>query len=200
MLLRGYNSSSVFFQERVKILKNSFNLDVSFSKTPTMPYEWEKKVTLMHVKLERISTEDLKTLMTSEGTIKDRTGNILLSDTKSAIVLRLDKKGKILARSFLEFEKSLDVSEYACNLKASNLNFIPNGKKVKYSTHLSIEKEMKDYIINSIKKSKDEDLKKYMFYLYRGEIEDYSHESLLNTVESATIDKNLKLYKFLIES
>lgn len=43
MLLRGYNSSSVFFQERVKILKNSFNLDVSFSKTPTMPYEWEKR-------------------------------------------------------------------------------------------------------------------------------------------------------------
>ncbi len=181
-------------------MKNSFNLRVSFSESPKQPYEWTDSTNLVHQKVERISSEILKSVLLTGGKIVDRTGTILLSDTKNAIALRLSNSGEIKGRSFLEYEKSLDVCEYASNLKISHIEFVGNGKKVEYSHDLAIEKEMKDYIIHSIKEIKNEYLGKYLYFLCGGEVESYSRDKLLKYVESASIDKNLKLYNFLIES
>lgn len=181
-------------------MKNSFNLRVSFSESPKQPYEWTDSTNLVHQKVERVSSEILKSVLLTGGKIVDRTGTILLSDTKNAIALRLSNSGEIKGRSFLEYEKSLDVCEYASNLKISHIEFVGNGKKVEYSHDLAIEKEMKDYIIHSIKESKNEYLEKYLYFLCGGEVENYSRDKLLKYVESASIDKNLKLYNFLIES
>ena len=181
-------------------MKNSFNLRVSFSESPSQAYEWSNSTNLMHQKVERVSSDLLKSVLLKGGTIKERVGTVLLSDTKNAVVLRLNKEGEIKGRSFLEFDKSLDVCEYASNLKVSSIEFVPNGTEVVYSHDLAVEKEMRDYIIHSIKKSKNEYLEKYLYYLCEGEIDGFSKDKLLKSIESASIDKNLKLYKFLIES
>lgn len=181
-------------------MKNNFDLKVSFSKSPTHSYEWTDCTTLMHQKVERISTDTLINILANEGKIVGKTGTLLLSDIKEAVALRLGKDGTIKARSFLDFSESLDVCEYASNLKVTSLEFAPTGEKVKYPKKSSFEKEIKDYIIKSIKNSQDEDLKKYLFYLCEGDTKDYSKTKLLESIESASIDKNLKLYKLLIEN
>lgn len=180
-------------------MKNNFNIEVSFSSSPKMPYEWDKSIKIVNIKIERISSKLLRELMANEGAIKNRAGVMLLSDAKNAIAIKLGEDGTILKRSFLPFDRCLDVCEFACNLREEKIEFIPNGKKVKYSTDLAVEKEMCDYILNSIKKN-DEDLSKYLYYLYFEEIEDYSKEKLIKFVKKSHIEKNMKLYNFLIES
>lgn len=181
-------------------MKNSFNLRVSFSESPKQAYEWTESTSLMHQKVERVSTSLLKSVLSTGGTIKDRTGTLLISDTKNAVVLRLSKDGEIKGRSFLEFSKSLNVCEFASNLKISAIEFETNGTAVEYSHDLAIEQEMKDYIISSIKSSNNEYLERYLYFLCEGEVDGYSKDKLLKFVEDATIDKNLKLYNFLIKS
>lgn len=181
-------------------MKNSFNVEVNFSDSPKMPYEWNKTSTLLNIKLERISTRTLKNIMLFEGMIVGYSGVVLFSDTKNAVAIKLKNDGTILKRSFLDFEKCLDACEYACNLREKSIEFIASDKKVVYSKDLSIEKEMRDFILNSIKQSDDEDLSKYLYYLYFEEIENYSKEKLIKVIKNSTIDKNLKLYNFLIGS
>lgn len=178
-------------------MRNNFNITVNFNSSPKMPYEWDNSSNITNIKLERVSTEMLKNILTYEGLIHDKAGVILISDTKNAVALKLDNKGKILKRSFLDFEKCLDVCEFACNLRESKLNFEKAEKKVVYSKDLSIEQEMKDYILKSIKKSRDEDLIKYLYYLYFEEVENYSKDKLIKFVKSSNIEKNLKAYNFL---
>ena len=76
-------------------MKNSFNLRVSFSESPKQAYEWTESTSLMHQKVERVSTSLLKSVLSTGGTIKDRTGTLLISDTKNAVVLRISKDGGI---------------------------------------------------------------------------------------------------------
>ena len=68
-----------------------------------MCYEWETSSTITHVKLERVSTLFLKRVLTYEGKVDYKSNILLLSDTKNAVVLKLDKEGNIKARSFLKF-------------------------------------------------------------------------------------------------
>lgn len=181
-------------------MKNNFNLDVSFKNVPVMPYEWENTSHISHVKLLRISTNTIKDILLYDGYIKEYRGLLILSDTKEAIVLKLDREGQIKARSFLDFEDSLNVCEYATNMKETSIEFLKEGKKLKYPKSLSIDTEIKDYIVSQIKKCDDESFTKYLYYLYFNEINDYSKEKLIKTVNESDIDKNIKLYKFLIES
>lgn len=180
-------------------MRNYFDLTVLFKENPTMPYEWNGDVQIIRAKVERISTDVFKRIATYHGSVLNRKGTLVLSDTKNAIALRLKSDGQIASRSFLEFKDSLDVCEFAHNLKETHIDFKESNRKVEYSRVLSIEKEMKDYIKNSISDSKNEDFKKYLYFLYRGEIDGYSEYALLRDVEDASLDDNLKLYKFIIE-
>lgn len=181
-------------------MKNSFNLEVCFKDAPVMPYEWNETQIIMHVKLTRVSTALLKDVLSFKGVLENCKGTMLLSDTKNAVVLKLSDKGEILKRSFLSFDRSLDVCEFAFNLKETKLIFSKSQEKIAYPKGLSIESEMKDYIVKNISNSKDEDFAKYLYYLYFGDLKSYSKEKLIKSVEKASIDDNMKLYKFLIES
>ncbi len=197
----GYNFSSVFFKEREKFMKNLFDLEVCFMECPKPYYEWDKSSTLLHVKLERVTTNFLRGVLLYNGTIQNANNPyLLISDAKEAIVLKLSKKGEILARSFLEYDKSLEVCEMASRLKIVKYEHIIDGKKLVYPKTLSVEKEMQKFIVDKIKKNQNEDLIKYLYYLYFNKVEDFSAEKLIKSIENAPIDKNLILYKFLIKS
>ena len=178
-------------------MKNSFNIKVNFMSSPRLPYEWDKYSNCKDVKLERVSSKTLKNILLYEGHIQDQSGVILVSDAKNAIALKLNDEGKILKRSFLGFEQCLDICEYACNLRESKLDFIATSKKVNYDRELSIEKEMKDYILNLIKKSENEDLVKYLYYLYFNEVDSFSKEKLIKFVKNSSLGENEKIYDFL---
>ncbi|MCI8497782.1 MAG: hypothetical protein HFG33_00070 [Bacilli bacterium] len=181
-------------------MKNSFNLEVHFSDAPLMCYEWETSSTITHVKLERVSTLFLKRVLTYEGKVDYKSNILLLSDTKNAVVLKLDKEGNIKARSFLKFEDALDVCEYAFNIKESKIEFTETEQKVYYAKRLSIEDEMREYLVSSIKRCSNEDFSRYLYYLYFDEVDDYSRDKLIDSINASSIDRNMKLYKFLIES
>lgn len=181
-------------------MKNSFNLEVCFKDAPVMPYEWNDTQIIMHVKLTRVSTSLLKDVLAFRGTLENCKGTMLLSDTKNAVALKLSDTGEIVKRSFLSFDRSLDVCEFAFNLKETKLSFSKTQERIDYPKNLSIELEMKEYIVKNISDTKDEDLAKYLYYLYFGDLKSYSKEKLIQSVEKASLDDNMKLYKFLIES
>lgn len=178
-------------------MRNNFNLKVCFGNSPRMPYEWNKTTNISSIKLERVSSNFLKNVLTYEGIVQNRGDYLLLSDTKNAVVLKLNRDGKIVKRSFLDFNECLDVCEYACNLRESKIDFLNSNKRIKYETDLSIEKEMKEYILNLIKSSNDDDLVKYLYYLYFDEVESFSKEKLVKLVKSSTLEKNAYVYEFL---
>lgn len=181
-------------------MKNNFTIEVCFGDYPKQAYEWDNKTILTHMKVERTSTSFLKSVLLYDGIVKDRKGLMLISDCKSACVLKLSDKGKILKRSFLEYDKSLDVCEYACNLKVEQVEFENNGKKIDYPKYLAVENEIKEYILDKLYKTHNEDLSRYMYFLYFGKLDEYSKEKLIKTISTGSIDDNLKLYNFLIES
>ncbi len=199
-LSSGYNLNSMFFYRKETNMRNSFNLEVEFRDVPRMPYEWEKTTMIMHIDVKRVSTSFLKRVLLNEGKIDYKANILLISDGKNSLVLKLDRDGVIKKRSHLAFTDSLDICEYAYNLRETNIDFVESGAKVLYKKGKSVEEEMKEYIIDSLKKGMPEDLSKYLYYLYFDEIEDYSVDKLIKSIRGSSIEKNMKLYKFLIES
>lgn len=181
-------------------MKNSFNLEVCFSESPKYPYEWTNTSVLMHAKIIKVSSAFLKKALLFKGRIISKDSTLLISDAKNAVALRLDKEGNIKARSFLKFEDELDVSEFATNLKETHIDAEFSDKRISYERGLSIENEMKQYLIERVESSRDEDFSKYLYYLYFDEVTDYSRDKLISSIKESPIDKNMKVYKFLIES
>lgn len=180
-------------------MKNSFNLEVNFSSSPKYPYEWGDGGSFIHTKVVRVSTKCLFDALMYEGRMV-KSGVVLLSDGTNAAVFKLDSAGNIKARSFLKFEDELDVAEAAASLNEVDLEFSSTGEKVHYAKELSIESEMKKFLIDCIESCLDEDLSKYLYYLQFDEVKGYSREKLLTSIEKSSIDKNIKLYNFLIET
>lgn len=161
-----------------------------------MPYEWNRFSYITGVKVIRVSTKTLNDLATYEGCIEYPAKVMLLSDCKTSLVLKLDRDGRILKRSFLTFEKDLDVCEYACNLKSTNLNYRVTDKKLKYKKELDEDLKMKDFVLKSIEKS-GEDKTRYLYYLYFDNIVGYSKEKLLESIKKDERGKCEELYNFL---
>lgn len=181
-------------------MKNSFNLEVCFSESPKYPYEWTNTSVLMHAMVIKVSSAFLKKTLLFKGKIISKDSTLLISDAKNAVALRLDKEGNIKARSFLKFEDELDVAELATNIKESHPDAEFSNEKIFYDRELSIESEMKQYLLDRVKKIRDEDFSKYLYYLYFDEVKDYSRDKLISSIQEGSIDKNMKVYKFLIES
>ncbi len=181
-------------------MKNYFNLEVCFGEVPLMPYEWEHTTNLMHVKLIRVQSSIIKSILSYGGKLKCNEKCVVVSDGKETVALKLGEDGKILKRSFLTFDDALELAEFANNLKVSRVEFISNGEKLKYPPKYCIEKEMEEVLVDAINKSHDEDLTKYLYYLYFNDVNGYSRDKLIESIKSANLDKNMKLYKFLIKN
>lgn len=181
-------------------MKNCFDLDVCFKNYPVQPYDWDSVSTLINMKAFRVSTHLLKEVLEYDGKILNYNSKfMLLSDGKEAAVLKLDREGQIVKRSFLEYEKSLEVCEFIYNLKESKIDFFKE-KKVEYPECKSVEEEVRDYIVGTIERVRDKDFEKYLYYLYCDEVANYSRDKLFFSIEHAPLEVNMRLYKFLIES
>ena len=181
-------------------MKNSFTIEVCFNRVPLKPYEWDNMSFISGISVTRVNSKCLFDLMTYEGSVYTKNKIILLSDTKNSIALKLNNKGEIVKRSFLDFDKDEDICEYASNIKPTNLDYEITDKKLIYPSNLIEETKMKEYLIKSIKSLKDEDKTKYLYYLYFNDIKDYSKEKLIKTIKNSEFDKCDELYKFLIEN
>ena len=178
-------------------MKRNF-IEVNFNEL--QPYEWDNYIIIDNIKLKRVNTKTIKDIMTYETYIETKDKYILLSDSYNSIALKLDGKGKVLKRSFLTFDRELDIDEYASMKKVQKLDYKILGKKIKYESVLSEEKSIKNYLINTIKNSKDEGKIKYLYYLYFDEIKNYSKEKLIRFINTNESNKYYKLYEFLISN
>lgn len=175
-------------------MKNEFNIDVSFDRVVVDPYNWESTTFISKIPVIRVSSKCIKDILTYESTIKTDKTTLLLSDTKLSVALRI-KSNKIVARSYLDYDKDLEVCEYACNLKITHLDY-QITKPIKYKI-ISEEEKMRDYIIDSIKNIQDDNKIKYLYYLYFNTLDDYSKERLVKGVKHDSSDNIQKLYDFL---
>ena len=179
-------------------MKNNFTIEVSFNEAPYYSYEWDDTAIISGIKLFRVDTKTIEDLLTYEGIIKTDNNMLLLSDCKTAIVLRLDDKGKIVKRSFLDFEHDVEICEYAMGIRGIKLNYELYGYKIKYSNHLSEEVNMKDFVVKSLKNISDEFENRYLYFLFFNEIEGYRKDKLLNYIAKDKPGNFQKLYDFLI--
>ena len=178
-------------------MKNNFTIEVSFKDVPNYPYEWDNVVFVSGIKVLRVKTKTINDLLTYDAIIKVNSGIVLLSDCKTSMVLRLDKNGKVLKRSFLTFNADTDICEYATNLKCTNLEYNLLDTKLVYEKKLNEENKMKEYVVNSLKKINDENEYKYLYYLFFNEINDYRKEKLLDFIIKDKPGNFQKLYDFL---
>lgn len=181
-------------------MKNSFMIEVCFNNVPLKPFEWESISFISGVSVIRVNSKTIVDLLTYEGNINIKNRIIVLSDTKNSVALKLNNKGDIVKRSFLDFDKDEDLCEYASNIKITKLDYQITDKKIIYSSILEEEKKMKEYLVKSIKSLKDEDKSRYLYYLYFDDIKDYSKEKLIKTIKNSESSRCEKLYKFLIEN
>ena len=180
-------------------MKNSFTLEVSFSLVPLNPYEWDNITVISGISVLRIKQKALKDILTYDAIINSDKKTLLLSDGKCSIVVRLDSDGHVLKRSFLTFEKDAEVCEFACNMKSYDLEYTVTNTKLKYPDKLQEDKMIKEYLLKSIKQTKDEDKSKYLYYLYFNSVDDYNKEKLLTSIKEDECGNYQKLYDFLMQ-
>ena len=178
-------------------MKRNF-IEVNFNGLK--PYEWDNYLIIDNIKLKRVSTKTIKDIMSYESIIGTNEKYMLLSDGHNSIVIKLGERGKVVKRSFLTFDRELDIDEYASMKKIQKINYKITDKKIKYDRELYEEKNIKKYLVNIIKTSKDEDKIKYLYYLYFDEIKNYSKEKLIKFINSNESNKYYKLYEFLISN
>lgn len=181
-------------------MKNSFNIEVNFADTPLQPYEWNRVSFISGMKVLRVSTKCLEDLCTYHGLIESEKKILLLSDTKTSLALKLDEKGRIVKRSFLDYSTDLDVSEFANNLKISELSYSLSKKKLSYKMELEEETKMKEFLIKLINSNKNEEKSRYLYYLYFDEIDDYDKDRLIASIRTDESGRCQKLYRFLIKN
>lgn len=179
-------------------MKNSFTFDVSFNDVPLLPYEWDKTATLTGINVIRVKKSDIDSILRYETYIKSDKKILLLSDTKCSIALKLNKDGKVLKRSFLEFEDDVDVCEFANNMRCTNLKYTCTSNKITYSDNLMEDENIKEYLLNTINNIKDEDKSKYLYYLYFNKIDDYNINKLVASIKEDDTSKIHELYDFMI--
>ena len=179
-------------------MKNNFTVEVCFSEVPLYPYEWNNMSIISGVKVMRVTTDTIINLLTYKAKLNVKEKTIMLSDSKTALVLRLDQKGYIIKRSFLTFEQDLNVCEAAVSLKCCKLEYELLKDKLHYSSSLYEEECMKEYVVKSLLNIEDESESKYLYYLFFDEIEHYSKERLLDYISKNKPGNFKKVYDFLI--
>ena len=175
-------------------MRNEFNIDVCFDEIPSNPVNWIDSVFISKLPVIRVTSKIITDFLTYDCTLNTEKNTLLLSDTKTCLVLRL-KSGKIIKRSYLLYDKDLEVCEYACNLKTTAIKYEINSK-LEYVDN-SEDKKICDYVLKSIKSIKDDYKIRYLYYLYFEDIGEYSKEKLINDIDNNPNGNIEKLYNFL---
>lgn len=178
-------------------MKNCFSTTLSFSEAPYMPYEWDKKIHISGLKVKRVTHRCLLDLLIFSARIQTDERILLISDTNTSVVLRLDKKGNIEARSFLDFKEDAKVIEYAKHLKVLNLKYKKNDVKVIYPEELKEDTIIKEYLIKLVKSCSNRDLLRYLYYICFNSIKDFSKEKLIESIKNNINGINSELYNIL---
>ena len=153
-------------------MKNNFTVEVCFNDVPLYPYEWDNIAFISGIKVMRVKTSTLTDILEFKAKIEVSNQVIILSDCKTCVVLRLDKNGFVKKRSFIPFLQDVDICEFAMSLKCSELKYTISGERLKYAKSLNEEDNMKEYVVESLKKIKDENKYKYLYYLFFNKIDD----------------------------
>lgn len=165
-------------------------------------YEWEEKDSVELIKkipLYRVSTQVLKDqikyqtefdsslldAIEKKTILKSNSRNLeyafLLSDSKNALAIELNKEGKVISRSKLLLSDEINLNEMMFTMKETKLKY---EKIKKYSTRLEIRQiaKIKKLIkceIDTLYKSKNISKLKYLYYEWFNE-----HENILEKMIS----------------
>lgn len=179
-------------------MKNNFTVSISFNDVPLYSYEWENIAIISGIKVIRVKTEVMRDVLTYKTKIFLNTSIVILSDCKTSVVLRLDKASNVVKYSFPTFEDDLNINEFACSLKCEKLDYTLLNEKLEYNNVLCEETKMKEYVLKTLKKVKDEFENKYLYYLFFNEIEGYSKEKLVDFIQKDKPGNFKKLYDYLV--
>lgn len=175
-------------------------VEVNFNIVPLKPFEWNQYEILNGIKITKVRKGVIEDIMLYDTKIETNQRYLLLSDSFSSVVVKLDNKGKVIKRSFLLFDTELNINEFSNNYKITNLIYTISSKKLKYKYDLEEEKTIKSNLIKSIKEIDDEDKTKYLYYLYFGKTDNYSKEKLISSIMKNDSNKYYELYSFLFSN
>lgn len=175
-------------------------VEVNFNIVPLKPFEWNQYEILNGIKITKVRKGVIEDIMLYDTKIETNQRYLLLSDSFSSVVVKLDNKGKVIKRSFLLFDTELNINEFSNNYKITNLKYTISSKKLKYKYDLEEEKTIKSNLIKSIKEIDDEDKTKYLYYLYFGKTDNYSKEKLISSIMKNDSNKYYELYSFLFSN
>lgn len=178
-------------------MKNSFNIEVNLNEVPLKPFEWDDFAFINNIKVIRVNSKCIKDLLGYECIVDSTCKTLLLSDTQNSIVIRLDKNNKISKRSFLLFNKDLEVCEYACNLKPIKINYSIGKNKIIYCNILKEEENIKKYVLKTIMETEDEAKLKYLYYKCYNRVDDYSKDMFIKLLENKFEEKYFELYELM---
>lgn len=123
----------------------------------------------------------------------------LVSNTKQSIGILIGSDGAILKKSSLLFEEEEEVNIFSQTLPITEINYVKNIKmETRNSSHLRIEIEKKDILIEYLNKTTDLPTLKYLYYeYYKEECDDQNQikKSLLTEVKQEWTQKQNNLYQ-----
>lgn len=179
-------------------MKNNFTVEVLFGDVPLYPYEWAQLTLISGVEVKRVNTSMIRDVLTYDAILSIKNQIVILSDSKTSIVLRLNKEGKITKRGFLTFATDADICEFASNLKPMKIEYKLLKRKLKYGQFLNEEVKMKEFVVSTLNNIKDEFESKYLYYLFFNEVENYSKERLIDFIRGDKPGNFKRLYDYLI--
>ncbi len=176
------------------------SITLSFNRVPLKPYEWKDTVNISGLLVKRVTHKCVIDILMNDCIIESNERIMLLSDGNSSIAIRLDKDGNVTARSFLDYIDDLKVNEIAKHLKCTNIKYKKEKGKIIYPDELRSDALMRKYILESLKNCKNDNLLKYLYFKLFNEIDDYSKEKLLKSIDSDNLEKNVLLYNLLLST
>lgn len=178
-----------------------YDIVLNFHENYYQIYEWQKKDKIKNITkipIYRVSDEDIINLKNNiiridttflekikEDNKKYKNIICLVSNTKLAIGLLFDSKGRLLKRSSLIYEEEDEVNKLCKKIKITKIKYIENKKQIQKET-LRIEIERKNIILEYINKLEDIEILKYLYYEY------FNKESLNKKIIKESLIKELK--------
>ena len=203
-----------------------YDLCLFFNNYPYKFYEWELSDDITEIKkipLYRVSENTLINIFKYNGSvdnsflnkIKNRTtykenGKIktvmyaaIFTDTKFSLAVMFNENGDIIKRSNILLEDDLNIIEIACSLKKEKV-FFSKQEKALVNNVLRQEEKMKQFIRNEIKKAKEDNYNKLVYY-YMEWFKEYNYDiktiykKMLDKLENETVVNLEKMYNLILQ-
>lgn len=176
-----------------------YNISLNYKKTLQDIYEWNKSDKIIkynRIPVYKIETNKLEHFKNNRLKIDRKIRQCILTDCKDVVAFKFNKKGILIGKSRLPFDKEEEVIYISSLLKFTSINYkiISKDKVSKYKT-ITEQKERK-YIINTINKINNIDKIIYMFYEYFNII-DNDKIKLIKKIDKNWDKIGHKIYDFL---